>query len=82
MINLEKLNLDLRRTLPDLMCETDCKDASFVVSLHPDSRKFARFKWTGNLYQFLSMPLLWTQSSPKDIYSVDENTNFSYEKIE
>ena len=39
----------------DYMCNIDLKDACFVFPLHSSSQKYIRFKWKGNLYQFLCL---------------------------
>ena len=36
----------------DFMCKIDLKDAYFCVPLHPEHRKYIRFKWEGQLYEF------------------------------
>ena len=39
----------------DFLCKLDLKDAYFAVALHKISRKYLRFPWQGNLYQFLCL---------------------------
>ena len=39
----------------DLMVKIDLKDAYFTVPLAEKSRKFLRFMWEGNIYEFLCM---------------------------
>ena len=39
----------------DYMCKIDLKDAYFSVALNESSRKLIRFKWGGNLYEFLCL---------------------------
>ena len=39
----------------DYMCNIDLKDAYFAFPLHSSSQKYIRFKWKGNLYQFLCL---------------------------
>ena len=39
----------------DYMCKLDLKDAYFSVPLSTKSRKFARFRWRGKLYEFLCL---------------------------
>ena len=39
----------------DFLCKIDLKDAYFSVPLHKSSRKFVRFQWAGNLYEFGSL---------------------------
>ena len=70
MINLKKLNrcipyehfkmeslFLLKEILQknDYTCKIDLKDAYFAVPLHSGSQKYIRFKWKGNLYQFLCL---------------------------
>lgn len=38
------------------MATLDLKDAYFLVNIHPESRKFLRFLWSGNLYEFNVLP--------------------------
>lgn len=67
ILNLKSLNKyittvhfkieDLRTTLKlisrnSFMATLDLKDAYFLVSIHPDYRKYLRFKYEGNIYQF------------------------------
>ena len=39
----------------DLFCKIDLKDAYYTVPLSTKSRKYVRFKWRGNLYEFLCL---------------------------
>ena len=39
----------------DLMVKIDLKDAYFNIPLHPETQKYVRFQWKGNLYQFLCL---------------------------
>ena len=39
----------------DYMCKIDLKDAYFAVPLHSSSQKYIKFKWKGNLHQFLCL---------------------------
>ena len=39
----------------DYMCKLDLKDAYFCVPLSQTSRRFVRFHWSGNLYEFLCL---------------------------
>jgi len=39
----------------DYMCKVDLKDAYFCVPLHPRHRKYIRFQWEGQLYEFLCL---------------------------
>lgn len=39
-----------------LMAAIDLKDAHYLISIHPDHRKFLRFTFLGQLYEFMSMP--------------------------
>ena len=70
VINLKELNKfipyqhfkmeglkDVRNLLQrgDLMCKLDLKDAYFSVPLSTKSRKQVRFRWKGNLYEFLCL---------------------------
>ena len=67
IINLKRLNQfvryqhfkmeglrDVKNMLSDgdLMCKLDLKDAYFTVPLCTRSRKLARFRWNGKLYEF------------------------------
>jgi len=36
----------------DYTCKIDLKDAYFSVPLHSSSKKFVKFQWSGNLYEF------------------------------
>lgn len=38
------------------MCTLDLKDAYFLVSVKQSSRKFLRFNWKGQLYEFCCLP--------------------------
>lgn len=38
------------------MCSLDLKDAYFLISIHSTSRKYLRFQWNGNLYEFNVLP--------------------------
>ena len=53
---MERLNLlkDLLRE-KDFMCKIDLKDAYLCVPFHPEHRKYIRFKWQGQLYEFLCL---------------------------
>lgn len=37
------------------LSKVDLKDAYFSIPLHKDSRKYVRFAWSGNLYEFLCL---------------------------
>ena len=39
----------------DFLCKIDLKDAYFGIPLSKHSSKYVRFKWSGNLYQFLCL---------------------------
>ena len=39
----------------DWMCKLDLKDAYFTVPLDQNSRKFVRFQWKGNPYEFVCL---------------------------
>ena len=39
----------------DYMCQLDLKDACYCVLLQKISRKYVRFRWSGNLYEFLCL---------------------------
>ena len=68
IINLKKINhhipfvhfqmdrlMDLRSLLKkgDLMVKVDLSDAYWSIPIHKNSRKFMRFMWEGQLYEFL-----------------------------
>ena len=40
----------------EYMVKLDLKDAYLTVGVHPESRKFLRFVWLGQTYQFLALP--------------------------
>lgn len=40
----------------NFMCPVDLEDAYYLVPIHRDSRKFLRFAFQGNLYQFRCLP--------------------------
>ena len=71
ILNLKKLNLfvktehfkieDIRTAINilcknDLMCKIDLKDAYFLVPVHESHKKFLRFEFNGQLYQFTVLP--------------------------
>ena len=37
----------------DLLCKVDLQDAYFAIPLNKESSKYVRFKWSGDLYEFL-----------------------------
>ena len=39
----------------DYMCKIDLKDAYFCVPIHTSQRKYIRFQWEGQLYEFLCL---------------------------
>ena len=39
----------------DFLCKIDLKDAYFTIPLSKQSLKYFRFKWSGNLYEFLCL---------------------------
>ena len=52
----------------DYLCKLDLKDAYFCIPMSQKSRRFLRFLWEGNLYEFLCMcfglgpaPLIFTK---------------------
>ena len=52
----------------DYMCKIDSKDAYFMIPIYQEFRKFLRFQWQGNVYEFLCLcfglgpaPLLFTK---------------------
>ena len=53
MEGLKQLKDLLRQN--DLMVEVDLKDVYFSIPLHPETQKYVRFQWKGNLYQFLCL---------------------------
>ena len=53
-IDLDRLKLPLEKN--DLLCEIDhIDDAYFAIPLSKKSSKYVRFKWSGNLYEFLCL---------------------------
>ena len=40
----------------DCFTKVDLKDADFAVSVHPSHRKYLRFVWDKEVYQFVSLP--------------------------
>ena len=64
----------------DYMWKIDLKDASFAVPIHSSSQKYIRFKWKGNLYQFLWICL--GLSSASSIFTTNEDPNFGHAEIE
>ena len=51
MEGLQSLKYILKKG--DYMCKLDLKDAYFFSSLGKNSRQFVRFRWSGNLHEFL-----------------------------
>ena len=47
----------------DYICKIDLKDAYFAVPPHSSSQKYIRFKWKGNLYQFLCLCFVLSSAS-------------------
>ena len=41
------------------MCKIDLKDAYFSVPIDKSHRKYLRFVWEGNLYEFLCLCFVW-----------------------
>ena len=56
------------------MCKLDLKDAYFCIPLAEELKKFVRFYWDGELYQFLWC-MLWTCSSPLLFHETIEDSN-------
>ena len=71
ILNLKKLNKFIRTThfkLEDtrtaaklifpgyFMCKVDLQDAYYLVPIHPSSRKFLRFRFSEQIYQFTCLP--------------------------
>ena len=60
-IKYEKFKMETLKNLKhllrqgDLMVKIDLKDAYFTVPLAENSRKYIRFLWEGNLYEFLCL---------------------------
>ena len=51
---MEGIHLALDMTQQgDFFVKLDLKDAYFTVNMHQDDRKFLRFRWRGELYQFV-----------------------------
>lgn len=54
---LEDLRTSLKLISQDCyMATIDLKDAYFLVNIHQNSRKYLRFYWSGQLYQFNVLP--------------------------
>lgn len=54
---LEDLRTALKLISPDcLMATLDLKDAYFLINVHPESRKYLRFRLDGKLYEFNVLP--------------------------
>lgn len=45
----------LNKYIVNKVPEKDLKDAYFLVHLHPESQKFGRFQWKGQLFQLLCL---------------------------
>ena len=48
----------------DFMCKVDLEDTYFCTPMHRNNKKFLRFQWKGNIYEFLCLcfslgPALW-----------------------
>ncbi|XP_046742941.1 uncharacterized protein LOC124409394 [Diprion similis] len=55
------VELDIRTAIKLLsqdsfMAKLDLQDAYFMISIHPDSRKYLRFIWKDQLYEFVCLP--------------------------
>lgn len=61
-IDVQHFKLEDLRTAIKLISENcyistlDCKDAYFLVKIHEDSKKYLRFKFDSNLYEFNVLP--------------------------
>lgn len=61
-INTQHFKLEDLRTAIKLissdcfMATIDLKDAYFLINVHPNSRKYLRFQWNGQLYEFNVLP--------------------------
>lgn len=47
------------------MASIDIKDAYFTVKIHNEHQKFLKFRWKGQLYKFVAMPMGYTQAPRK-----------------
>lgn len=53
-------NLDTALNMVEADCSMatiDLQDAYFTVGIHPDYRKFLKFRWGGQLYRFKAVPM-------------------------
>ena len=53
MEDLNQLNYLLRQN--NLMVKIDLQYTFFSIPLHPETQKYVRFQWKGDLYQFLCL---------------------------
>lgn len=58
----------------------DIKDAYFSVKIHPDSRKFLRFRWENRTYQFTCLPM-WLASAARVFTKIMKPGFFLTQKI-
>ena len=57
----------------DFLIKIDLKDAYFGIPLDKSAKKYIRFQWEGNSYEFLC--LFWPGSSPSDFHKTSEDPN-------